>query len=861
MESKVSDKEPCPKCREGGRDRSGDNLVRWADGGATCFACGYKEYKSRAGDKEVSKLTLKQVQSYSVGVDPDRMVDSSIAATYDVRASWDGTACAIDSVYYPYYDKGEMIGAKVRHLGDKSFKVVGKLAPVFGKQACEGSKILIITEGEEDTLATKQMLMVAPAKNYDVVSLQSASGVKAACSDLEFFESYPRIFICLDNDEPGRAAAEELADFLSPVTEVRVASLDKAIGKDASDYLVAGKVKEFRDALSAAQKYEPEGVVNGKDILLDDLLTPLPEGYTIPFPGLQDKLHGLRRAEIVTLCAGCVDADTEYLSPNGWVRIADYEGGPVMQYSEDGNGSFVTPQQYHVYHADELTRVKTKYGVDQVLSDTHNVVYWNRGWPNKQSMSFGELKEKHMSRPNGWHGRFRTTFDYSGKGVDIDEGNLRLQVAVNADGRVVREGKDNYTQMRFAKERKYLRLINLCQKFGLSYDDRSPKLTGNKYEVIVWPKYKDKDYSQFWAASKEQLGIILDEMRYWDGDEGGKFFSTCKESIGIIQYAYAVHGVRSTVSVDSRSYKYLDGWHGVVVPSRNSTVGITNRHGEKCMEPYKTVDGKMYCFTVPTGMLVLRRNGCIFITGNSGVGKSTLCREMAKSLIEQGCSVANVALEDQMNVTAQAMIALDMDIPLNRFRFNPPPKEDVQPHYDKMVANGKTFFYKHFGGLNSDNLINRLNYYAKSKKCDFIILDHLSMVVAASKETNERQAIDHLMDKLSKLVVETGVGLIQVVHLKRPSGDKSFAKGGEVELSDLRGSASLEQYSWAVVGLERDQQGEDRDFSRVRLLKNRTFGFTGLCDTLKYNASTGRLEHFDLETDNPPEGEDEKGIS
>jgi hypothetical protein len=33
--------DPCPKCRERGRDRRGDNLVVYADTSAHCFACGY----------------------------------------------------------------------------------------------------------------------------------------------------------------------------------------------------------------------------------------------------------------------------------------------------------------------------------------------------------------------------------------------------------------------------------------------------------------------------------------------------------------------------------------------------------------------------------------------------------------------------------------------------------------------------------------------------------------------------------------------------------------------------------------------------------------------------------------------------
>ena len=251
----------------------------------------------------------------------------------------------------------------------------------------------------------------------------------------------------------------------------------------------------------------------------------------------------------------------------------------------------------------------------------------------------------------------------------------------------------------------------------------------------------------------------------------------------------------------------------------------------------------------------LRKAEILTVCAGSGIGKSTLVRECTHSLIEQGYSVANVALEDQMEVAASALIALDMNIPLPIFRMNPPDASDMQPHYDKMVANGKTYFYKHFAGINSESLMNKLNYYAKVKQVDYIVLDHLSLVISASDSQNERKDIDSLMTQLAKLVVETGVGLVQIVHLKRTGGDKSFAKGGEVELTDLRGSAALEQLSWSVVGLERDQQGDDRDFSRIRVLKNRTWGFTGLCDTVKFDPSTGRMASVVIQPEELDDGE------
>jgi hypothetical protein len=44
---RVVSKQACPRCRENGRDRSGDNLAVYEDGSAYCFSCGYT--KSRTG--------------------------------------------------------------------------------------------------------------------------------------------------------------------------------------------------------------------------------------------------------------------------------------------------------------------------------------------------------------------------------------------------------------------------------------------------------------------------------------------------------------------------------------------------------------------------------------------------------------------------------------------------------------------------------------------------------------------------------------------------------------------------------------------------------------------------------------------
>ena len=239
----------------------------------------------------------------------------------------------------------------------------------------------------------------------------------------------------------------------------------------------------------------------------------------------------------------------------------------------------------------------------------------------------------------------------------------------------------------------------------------------------------------------------------------------------------------------------------------------------------------------------IRKGEVTLFCAGSGIGKSTLVKEIAYHLVkEHNQVVANIFLETPMDDAARGYIAIDNNVSAAKLSYNPNiiSEEAYEASFKRFIGSDRLHFFNHFGSLVADKLVNKMNYFVKVLGVDFIVLDHLSMVVSGSESDNERKDLDVLMTNLVKLVVETGVGVIAVVHLKRVPG-KNYNTGAEVELTDLRGSAGLEQMSWSVIGLERDQQGESKDFSRIRVLKNRTHGFTGLCDTLKFDHNTGRL--------------------
>lgn len=244
----------------------------------------------------------------------------------------------------------------------------------------------------------------------------------------------------------------------------------------------------------------------------------------------------------------------------------------------------------------------------------------------------------------------------------------------------------------------------------------------------------------------------------------------------------------------------------------------------------------------------LSKKKLYIFTAGSGIGKSTLVNELAYYLgQEHGCKIGVVALEESVKEAAERYLSIRLNTRLSRGR-NKVDVKKLKEAYDATVGNGSYVFYNHWGSQNIDTLLSKIRFMAVAEGIDFLVLDHISIIVSGlddHSDGGERKLIDKLMTKLRSLVEETKIGVLAIVHLKRPSGSrKSFNEGGTVSLTDLRGSGSLEQLSDVVIAMERDQQVEEeerKNESRLRVLKNRGVGLTGPADTLIYNEETGRL--------------------
>lgn len=189
---------------------------------------------------------------------------------------------------------------KIRGMATKTFKTKGdfKKGMLFGSNVYDkGSKQSItITEGEYDALAASQMI----GEQGAVVSVRSSVSAKSDCAaEYDYINSFDKIIINFDNDEPGQAAAKKVAS-LFDFKKVFNLCLDK--GKDANSYLEKDLGADYYAAWRATKRYTPDNILS----TMSEFRRALHEDkeqllVKYPFEILQKKLFGIHEAEVIVV--------------------------------------------------------------------------------------------------------------------------------------------------------------------------------------------------------------------------------------------------------------------------------------------------------------------------------------------------------------------------------------------------------------------------------------------------------------------------------------------------------------------------------------------------------------------------------
>lgn len=330
---------------------------------------------------------------------------------------------------------------------------------------------------------------------------------------------------------------------------------------------------------------------------------------------------------------GCVDADTEYLSPTGWRRIKDYAGEQVMQYEPiSGAARFVQPERFIVKDCPEFLHFRTKYGINQMLSPDHRMLIWRiKGRDRRREIDVvtaANFEFEHTQLVQGLRAEFETAFaPFLDTKLGLSDDQIRVQVMFHADGHLDKYGTG---VLRFKKTRKITRARMLLLSAGItewSENTSSDGVTTLRFE----PPRQTKVYDASWfEASADQLTVISEEVLHWDGNlEDRCYFTRDRASADFMHYVFSATGWRSVLRADVDEDGMTDYRVFAHPNTRTSMVGSPKTPVERV----PSANGKAYCFTLPSGFWVMRRGGNIAMTGNCGM--SATLTQLTRSDIEQ----------------------------------------------------------------------------------------------------------------------------------------------------------------------------------------------------------------------------------
>jgi len=231
----------------------------------------------------------------------------------------------------------------------------------------------------------------------------------------------------------------------------------------------------------------------------------------------------------------------------------------------------------------------------------------------------------------------------------------------------------------------------------------------------------------------------------------------------------------------------------------------------------------------------IRLSEMVTLTAETGIGKTTILKEIQHHILSTNdeAGIGILHLEEPNDDTALGLMSITANKPLHLPDVRKTIETDeLREYFDKTLNNDKIIMFDHFGSNSIDIIISAIRYMV-NMGCQYIFLDHLSILVS-DQSGDERKQLDEAATKLKTLCMELNVALLAVIHQNRQG--------------QIRGTAGVEQLSNMVIKMNRDKKAKDpfiRNTTTLEVEKNRFCGRTGPAGYLYYEGETGRLRQLD----------------
>lgn len=228
----------------------------------------------------------------------------------------------------------------------------------------------------------------------------------------------------------------------------------------------------------------------------------------------------------------------------------------------------------------------------------------------------------------------------------------------------------------------------------------------------------------------------------------------------------------------------------------------------------------------------LRKGEVVLFTAQEGIGKTEVLRKISYHLLktEEDLTLGCMFLEENKERTIKGMAGYELGapvhLPTSGFSI-----EQIMEGYKNAVTDENRFhIFTHFGSDDPDDILHAIRFLVSALGCDYILFDHITMVVTGSME-DQTKKLDYLSTQLKQLAEELDFGLILVSHIN--------------DNGQTRGSRNIGKIADCRIQLSRDLTHESatvRNTTHMMVEKNRFGAETGPADRLEFNPETFQLD-------------------
>lgn len=301
----------------------------------------------------------------------------------------------------------------------------------------------------------------------------------------------------------------------------------------------------------------------------------------------------------------CLTEDHEVLTPSGWVSIVE-KPSVILSFSDDKSSFSEVSNWTDESYSGEIHSFEGN-SISALMTSEHRVPYVG---DTRTAGPFARTKTKAGRAKDGPGAFMPLGWGYEG-GEEVVP--ARLIAAFMSDGH---QKSTNRMEFHFHKERKISRLKELCVQYGYTFEH-----VGDKLMVHGALPKKAGAFMLNWT--KECIADFVDEYKHWDGHVSKTavaLFSVDKEQMEWLQTLGRIIGIGGQIK-HSRVSSNFSGQSEKVYETDYYNLGQNHRlwaSGKSIDWTKQAVNNvRVLCPTVSSGYFYVRRNGKIFVTGNS----------------------------------------------------------------------------------------------------------------------------------------------------------------------------------------------------------------------------------------------------